>query len=811
MGISFYRIILFIFSLFLSLTVQSAPLTEKSPSSSLAPISALSSQPDKIFLLPFGDFQDQYLFAIDSTSVTIVDTTTFAEHSTQPEAFLSTVTGATLLENGTSIIFSLSDGNLARIELDDEDTFSNTDNDETDEDEEDDDGTDSRQIDSATNMTSAGISHIVADPDQDIVYMVNEDGFYFEYNLNTSTLTELELDDLTSGESESSDDETSDTTNHTPTGIFFAESSSGDVILIPTNAGVIITIAPGSGSYSEVSLSSDAVDETANFVDADLSADENSLALVDSANDVLWIYSIRSEVFIDQDSSEPSSQDPISVSSSANSGFTNVTFFSESDGDEFIYASGADGLSLFDGNDLDEAPSDSRAMDADTSAGTSEDPISLSGTPGPLASSSAADGVLYSANGDATISVLTENPFVSVSTIDPATVNGTDTSFTATFQADVAGTYSVRVNSNPAGTTGTELLSGSTLATADTDESFTIDTADFDRSVFSEGSNRIVVFVTSSGSLSGRGAINLTVDRPPEASTITAVNFGNQKARITFNTSSDEDINKYTLLAEPAASQSSPSCPGSLTFTTSAATFVDISSDNCSGSSCTGAVTSLINGTTYCVALEVVDDSGQTSSLSTFSTAVTPQQTVGPAGFLGETGCSLHVRAQKNNTSLYGLVFFIFSLFGFKSSHQKKITKNATFLTALVFFLFIGLFQSPPLQAQEVTPQNWTFEVKGNMWIPTASSTKNFFGVCCQFGGEVEFGWIYKNQFNPTISAGFTTYSGDAIGITNGLVSGDKYRLWIFPIRLDFVYRFDLKSDQIIFTLCSSRTRRCHF
>lgn len=101
-------------------------------------------------------------------------------------------------------------------------------------------------------------------------------------------------------------------------------------------------------------------------------------------------------------------------------------------------------------------------------------------------------------------------------------------------------------------------------------------------------------------------------------------------------------------------------------------------------------------------------------------------------------------------------------------------------------------------QAQERSPQNWTFEAKGSLWIPTDASMKTFFDPCCNFGGEVEFGLLFHDKYNVTISSGLGYKTGLAVGVTTGSPSGDTFTLLTFPVRLDFIYRFDFKSDQVL-------------
>jgi hypothetical protein len=74
---------------------------------------------------------------------------------------------------------------------------------------------------------------------------------------------------------------------------------------------------------------------------------------------------------------------------------------------------------------------------------------------------------------------------------------------------------------------------------------------------------------------------------------------------------------------------------------------------------------------------------------------------------------------------------------------------------------------------------------------------KQFFSPCCNFNGEVEFGWLHQSRYNITVTTGFAYETGAAVGLVSGLSSGDTFSLMLFPVRADFVYRFDFKEDQV--------------
>ncbi|MFH1358054.1 MAG: hypothetical protein ABII18_13090 [bacterium] len=795
------KYIFFFFLFLLPFFAQSYPITEKAPASASAPLSFLSAQPDRLYIPQTGTFQDEYLFSMttDSTSFLLIDLDTWASHATQPDAFTASVSDVALLPDGTTLIVGLSDGDIATLELDDEDSFENTDettSSDDDEDEEDTEDHDSRQTNLSENMTSAGISFMVADPDDDIIYMINSSGYFMQYNFSTKVFSEFAIED--SSTATTNDDGSTTAGAYTPTDMVYAEASNGDKILISTATGNIISISPTEAAYTITTLSSTATAyTTANptFNDMALTPDHDYAFIVDSDNNLVWVFSLISSSFVDQQSSG-TSLDPIEMADNDdNTGFTHIAILEDGNNDVLAYVSGETGLTVIDANNPDDASSTTKVIDVETTE-TDEDPIILSGTPGPLATTSSDTQYLLSANGDATISVLTENPWISITSISTEElVTETASTFTLTFQADIAGSYTIKANSNPLGTTGTALITATTFTDIDTDiTTAEIDVSNFDRTAFVEGINKIFVHVTDDEGRLGHTAIELTIDRPPEAVTITGVNFGNQKVFVTFTPSSDDDIAKYLLYAEEAENQTDPTCPGALTFTTNG-TAKKINPANCSEDSCVGEITSLTNDTIYCIAALAEDNAEQQSPLSGFSTPIAPEQTVGPAGFLGETSCSLGTKTQGNNFSLLVLLFLPLLSF-FVVRRALCVVRSKHFI---IFFslLTISLAWAQGVQAQEKTPQNWTLEPKIYTWFPTDSAMRDFVGLFPHAGGEVEFGYLLKNRFNFTVTGGFSYEGGNAIGLRSGGASGDSYALYLFPVRFDFIFRFDFKSDQL--------------
>lgn len=770
------------FSIFFSVSILAAafPVSEKQPASGLFPLSILSSEPDLVFIPEAGDFANKYLFVADGSTLSVVDLELFALSSLSFESFESTITGLATSSDGASLYVSLDNGDLLSMDLNNDSTFENTNNDDDDED----NLEDSRLLILTSEPSSASFDGMVSDPEQEYLYLFNSDsGYFYEVNTNTKALTEIQL---TINSTIQSDDTESVSTIYTPTQILFSNSNFGDAIFISTEEGSLLLIEPQSLTYSEYVLSvRDNTDTSpAKFTRMALSEDHQFVFLLDGTNNLIWVFDRNSLSFLDQ-ISDATSLDPIESDASDNTSFSDLLVFEDQNSDSYLYIAGSNGLSLADANAPDTKEAEKLFDTDENTDGTN--PISLSATPSKLIKTHDGDGYVFSFNGDASISVLTDNPAVTISSIDATSLTESASQFSLTIQADTTGSYTVYANSNPARTIGTELITATSITTLNTDTTTaSININSFDRDVFLEGENRILVYLEDANGNVGRHGKTITVDRPPESMTILASNYGNGSAYAQFTKLTDDDIANYTLYAEPATDQSNPSCPSTLTFSSAATITVTFSADDCptSGTTCEAQITGLTNDTVYCLAMNATDDSNQSGTIASFSNAVTPERTVGPAEFLNESGCSLNRHAKSQNQN--GILFLSLALLLLCLRFSKKF---------LGLFLGLALLIGP-VYAEEATPENFLLEIKFVNWMPTNSQMKTFFSSYFNPSGEVEFGWLYKNRFGFTGTIGFAYKNGNAVGLTSGSSSGDTFSLMTFPLRADFLYRHDIKSNQ---------------
>ncbi|MBI4126952.1 MAG: hypothetical protein HY465_05610, partial [Deltaproteobacteria bacterium] len=873
-------VFLLTFAVFATGPAGAAPVGEKTPASGGAPLDLLSSQATQILVPQTGDFKDRFILAIVDTEIQIIDTETWDFFADQPTAFSDSIGGMALLGNGTSLVVTLSGGDLARVELDnieeenaeiedaesdDEETEDDCDDGEDndddgdadcddsdcssdsacedietdcdDEEDDDDDGdTDCDDSDCSTDSACTGdtgdgtagedsgdprvfvlsdetsggtLGAIAADSDDgdEIVYFINtDDSLLFSYDFDEDSLTEIALDSA-------------------PVDVVFADSDGGQKVFVSAADGNVFVMDAGGSEVSAITIPADDAGLTA---DPDLGTmavtpDGEFVYVVDTTNDVVWVIDASNDDVVDQQSGN--STDPVTIESDENSSLDDIFIVDVADPESvYGYVSGADGLTLLDVSDPDSLPDDPKIIDIDDSTTDVLDPLELSGVPGPVTASTVDDGYVYTSNGDATISVITENPFVTIDEDTSISLNGTTTTFNLTFQSDEAGTYRMFVNSDITASTGTELQGETEITSADTDVTTdTIDMNDFDREIFEEGTNRIFIFVTDADGNPGRDAVDIDVDRPPPAVTITGTNFGNEKAFVTFDKLTDDDINLYHIYAQPAESQTSPSCPGSLDFSTFEAEG-ELNHDNCADD-CEGKVAGLTNGTAYCLAVQAEDDGGQLGDIEATTSVVFPERTVGAAGILGETGCSLNAGAGGQGLG-FGVIFVLPFLILLLMRHRKPVSILVLLLFPVVAFATDDAYVPPPSASsappatdgtvQEInesagvvttpslpsvetvapvetvvtdqaveSPTNvvigrkperkwFSLELKGSMWFPENAVVEDFYGTCCNLGAEAEFGLLYKSKFNATVAVGFAHDSGIAVGVDSGVASGDK-------------------------------------
>ncbi len=559
-----------------------------------------------------------------------------------------------------------------------------------------------------------------------------------------------------------------------------SSSSTTDKIFVTTNSGILFVINEGASSVSGIIT---LFDTTKEMPAAAVTPGGDFLLVVNADDTAVHVIATATNLEVDTDAGTGGTN-PIALPDNGNLEGIVVTEVANPD-DVYAYVSGSSGISVIDLNIATGSVfNEPTLIDFNDEGGGDDehDPLEII-SPGPVVVSSLSDGYVYTSNGNATVSVITENPFVTIGSTslgeDPLTVGG---SFTVTFQSDETGTYSVRVGGDQTAN-GTEVTSGP-VDTADSD--VTTAAISYDSSIFGEGTNRVFVFVTDTDGNLGRDAVDITVDTPPPGVEILGTNFGNEKIYVTFTRLTASDMDHYNVYvdADPSVIATKTEAAGTL-------------AQPSSGDTIEAKVVNLTNGVTYYIGIEGVDQSGnvgpRTTTLSDGTPAsATAEDTFGLAEATGETGCALlsDRSAQSSPGCLLVLVAGIILFCG-----ARLLIKPGAFSRAVFVSLF--LLSASSLNAKERTPQWWSLEMKGGAWMPLDQTTKNFFGNCCEPTGMVEFGFLYKSKLGVEVGVGYTGAGGKAIGGISGAVSGDGFDFTMIPIQNSVTFRADFKEDQL--------------
>ncbi|MBI2068322.1 MAG: hypothetical protein HYW02_01460 [Deltaproteobacteria bacterium] len=114
----------------------------------------------------------------------------------------------------------------------------------------------------------------------------------------------------------------------------------------------------------------------------------------------------------------------------------------------------------------------------------------------------------------------------------------------------------------------------------------------------------------------------------------------------------------------------------------------------------------------------------------------------------------------------------------------------------LGLFLMFTLYQ-PSLRAAELTPQWWSFEFKGSLFLPKGQLLKDFLN-CCYPSGSMEFGLLIGSKLGVEVGGGFMTAKANSVGRTSGQVAAEEFRLTLIPLYNSVTFRADFKEDQIL-------------
>lgn len=547
---------------------------------------------------------------------------------------------------------------------------------------------------------------------------------------------------------------------------------STDEAYFTTSGGSVVYIASGASSASYILISSDVyLSSLAAY------PNEDYIYVVDADNAEIYRISTSTHQIVAQDidiSANPAPTDIV---------ITDITNPSAT----YAYVAGDYGVSFIDaGND--------EVIDMGSDPDIDGEPLETSATPYWLAASSSTDGYVYMGFATGYVGVLSANPWVNITDIaysSGGSQMGAGESFTVTFRSNVDGDYEIRAGGSI--TADGTLLTDSAGAqggsvTADTDTAVAINYDD-NSGAFAEGANALWVFVTS-GSNRGREAATVTIDTPPGDVAINSTSFGDGRIYVIFDRITAADMSVYRFYADTDEATA-------LAMTDPTAEVAQAAS----GATQTAEIGGLTNGTLYYVAVEAVDAAGNTSATRSVTSEV-PAATEGPAGLLGEKGCSLVADVDGDaRLSIFLLLSLPPAVLIGISLRRRWRGISAAFALFLLFALYsaealaqAGYVEEKKIAAVEFgkeSPQWWEFEVKTGFWLPQNDVLNSIFTPCCNLITRVQGGFLYDHRYGVGVGVGFLYKTANALGTGAhaGQPSGDRFSFLLIPIETNFTWR----------------------
>lgn len=557
---------------------------------------------------------DQFLFLSFSNKIFRIDTETFAltdsqvpllvgEEDVGTEDLGGDVTGLAI--RGGVLFAAQNDGDLLRIDLDD-----------------------IADVPQATHLIDGTLGAMVADTEAPF----SDDQLYI-LDPSTNSVIVFDISDDAISFSVTLVDSLGSAV--TPEAIVFVPVEGGtDKIYITSDRGLVFVLNEGGTSIAAtITLSATNKDLPA----AAAGPDGDFLFVVDATDSVVHVIDTATNTEVDTDQIPiDGGVNPITLNEDGENSSLSGIIVTEVARPDDIYAfvAGSSGLSVIDLNLSLSGIGTVEVIDFNDTGTTDdiEDPMNPPQTPVDLIASSVDDGYVYSSNDNASVSVITDKPFVTITdtSLDGGTLS-TDGTFNLTFQSDEAGAFRVVVGGDSSGN-GTEVATGP-VDVAGVDVT-TPDIA-FDSSLFAEGANRVFVFVTALDGLIGRDAEDITVDTPPPGIEVLETTFGDQKIFVVFRRLEASDIASYNLYVDTSAAAVATKSEVAGTL-----------SQPSSGDEVRAKIVGLENGVTYFVGIAAVDESGNEGVRTTTfpdgtPVSETPEETVGLAQAVGEGGCSL--------------------------------------------------------------------------------------------------------------------------------------------------------------------------
>ncbi|MBN1282148.1 MAG: hypothetical protein JXA24_00035, partial [Proteobacteria bacterium] len=459
----------------------------------------------------------------------------------------------------------------------------------------------------------------------------------------------------------------------------------------------------------------------------------------------------------------------------------------------YAYVAGASGVSVVN-------TATGEVLDMGSDPAKDHEPIPTSAEPFLVEASSKEDGNVYVDFITGQVGIITANPLVAIASIaysGGGSSLGVGGTMDVEFLVDEDSTYEFRSGGDIYGS-GALLVdsAGSTSGSVIADEPTTA-TIPFDanKDAFDEGENDLWVFATSDG-LRGRIAAAVSVDTPPPDVVVRSTGFGSSRVYVNFDRVDVSDMASYNVYVDtdPDAVLTKADAQASV-------------SQPSGGSSVTGEVGGLSNGTLYYMAVEAVDEAGNTSDTRTAAfpdgsrVTAMPEKTVGPAG---SEGCGLVGGGMCGGVGMIALAAGLFALVAL-GVRRARATMLALLAAASFLFAPTGAAaQLPAIQESPATPgvgvlearspNAWGFEAKTGFWMPSSSSLDRYFGTCCNLITRLEGSYLIDRKYGLEFGAGFLYKSGKARGEESGQVSQDSFTFLMFPLQASFAWRADYFS-----------------
>lgn len=759
---------------------QAFPNLERPDNPALKPLNfGLSTQSKGIVVSP----DDRYIVVNDGDEIVLIDTATWERAEVQPPVLDATTDGFDFAPNSSSLFVYQADGKITRILSDDP-------------------AADPIIVDvSATIGSGSGPLITDAEIGDNFLYVLNStSNTLFKYNIATRSIV---ADGLAVNQGIEGN-VAAIAYDALPANVVGNNGGETDKIIATTDLGKVLFIDENLNLLSTIDVTTTnpkcAATASDNLTQVAVGPNRDMGYVLNPTDNVIHVFDLINAVEIDADPTETGINPiclhqlgPGGIDRDINNDLNDLVIVKVNSPLNAIrgYVTGAEGVTVFNGVD----PFNFEDIDS----GTDEiESISMSAEPNLIAASSQSDGYLYTADTTNAISVISENPFITIASIDPDSVNEGTPSFTLNFQSDEVCEgchYRIRVNGDIK-ESGTLLLDTTFTAADAANTAITtpgIDITTFPDGTFIEGSNTIFLFADDASGNTGRDSIKLTVDRPPPDVVILSTSFGNAKGFVEIERLTQEDMKQYNVYVLPALDQANPSCPGGLDFDALVSPTATVAQPD-SGSRIRITINGLDNGTSYCVAVEAEDNAGNKSANRVVAPdPILPEVTVGITGASGEAGCALQPGAQSGSLPWLGMgLASLTCLIGFRA--RRRLRKPIAFGVAMI--LLGGAFVSSA-RAVEVSDQHWSAGFQGGFFLPTNPEVDRFLGKCCNGMYQFTFGRLFQDRYEVNLGVAFMIEGANAEGITTERVSGERFNFSVVPISNSFVYRADFHENQL--------------